>query len=137
MSITRQEAAMPRPSSALIKMDPFVLTRIDPGSAQVCVDMAGIALVDEARMSGDRGAAMEDLNLGGVFVNAERLAHEALGHRVPVGVHGDIAVQIDHAIEQLVDRWQCSGQALQVRLLASIPTIDVAGCIGGSTSRCV
>src|SRR5450631_2130673 len=60
--------------------------------------MAAIALVDEARMRGDRDAAMEDLNLGGIFVDAQRVAHEALRHRIPIRVDGNVAVQIDHAL---------------------------------------
>ena len=76
-----------------------------------------IALADQARVGGHRDAAVVDVDLGGILVDAHRLADQALGDRVAIGVDRDVAVQVDHALEHLVDRRQHRGQRLQVRLL--------------------
>ena len=91
--------------------------------------VAGIALADEPGMRGDLAAAPTDHDVGRILVDGDRLPDEALGHGVAVGIDRHIAVQIDDALQRLVDRRQCAGQRLQVRLL------DQISCVGGHAQR--
>ena len=56
----------------------------------------------------------------GSLVDGDRLADEALGDGVAVGVDRDIAVQIDDAFEQFVNRRQGIGQRHKVRPLDDV-----------------
>src|SRR5262245_56123450 len=78
---------------------------------------ARIALTDEPPMAGDLAAATVDDDLGGMLVHTHRLSDQSLWHRVAVRVDRDVAVQIDNALENLVDRRQHARQGLKMRLL--------------------
>src|SRR4051812_45380801 len=77
----------------------------------------GIALADQPAVNGDREILAADMDLGRRLVDGDRLADVALGNRVAIGVDRDIAVQIDDAFQQLVDRRQRIGQRHKVWLL--------------------
>ena len=74
--------------------------------------MAGIVwcpgrrLTDEPRVNSDLDTALGDPDLAGILVDRDRLADETLRDRVAHRVDADEAVQIDDALEHLVDRWQ-------------------------------
>ena len=67
--------------------------------------------------------------LGRRLGDGDRFADVTLGDRIAIGVDRDIAVQIDDAFEQLVDRRQYVGQRNEVRLL------DDVGGVGRHAQR--
>ena len=83
-------------------------------------DLAGIALVDDPAMGGDRGGLVANLDLGRRLGDGDRFADVTLGNGIAIGVDRDIAVQIDDAFEQLIDRRQYVGQRNEVRLLDDV-----------------
>src|SRR5262245_11867268 len=82
--------------------------------------VAGVASADEPRMPGDLDAAAIDQDLGQVLVDGDRLPDVLLRGRVTIGVDTDVAVEINHALQHLIDRWQDRGQRLKIRLLDEI-----------------
>ena len=83
-------------------------------------DGPGIALTDQPAVDGDRGVLAANMDLGRQLVDGNRLADVALGDGIAIGVDRDIAVQIDDALQQLVDRRQRVGQRHEVRLLDDV-----------------
>jgi hypothetical protein len=77
----------------------------------------GIARADQPPVHGDRDILAADTDLGGRLVDGDRLADEALGDGVAIGIDRNVAVQIDDAFKQFVNRRQSIGQRPQVRLL--------------------
>jgi hypothetical protein len=71
--------------------------------------MAGVALVDEPWVPGDLCAAPVDPDFCRVLVDRDRLPDEALRHRVPVGLDRDVTVEVDNALECLIDWRQHAG----------------------------
>jgi hypothetical protein len=69
----------------------------------------GIALADQSPVNGDCQVLAADMDLGRQFVDRDRLADVTFGDGITIGVDRDIAVQIDDAFEQLVDRGSASG----------------------------
>src|SRR5262249_53447157 len=81
---------------------------------------ACIALADEPPMAADLATSMIDDDLGGVLVHTHRLPDQPLRYRVAVGVDRNVAVEIDDALEDLVNWWQDARQGLKVWLLQHI-----------------
>ena len=80
----------------------------------------GIALADQAGVGGEVALAMMNAHFGGILVHRHRLADEALGHGVAIGVERGEAGHVDDAFEDLVDRWAVLGQRYEVRLLEHV-----------------
>src|SRR5262245_16851227 len=78
---------------------------------------ARVTLADEPRMAADLAAAVIDDDLGGMLVDTHRPSDQALRHRVAVRVNRDVAIEIDDALKDLIDRRQHARQRLKVRLL--------------------
>src|SRR5215831_16096834 len=78
---------------------------------------APVTLADDPRMTADLATALIDDDLGRMLVDTYRPPDEAIRHRVAVGVDRDVAIEIDHALEDVVHRRQHAGQGLKIRLL--------------------
>ena len=85
--------------------------------------VAGIALVDHPAVGGDRGGLVANLDLGRRLGDSDRFTDVPLGDRIAIRIDRDIAVQIDDAFEQVVDRRQYVGQRNEVRLLDDVGSV--------------
>src|ERR1700727_672319 len=74
----------------------------------------GIALADQPPVNGDGQVLATDMDLGRQFVDADRLADETFWDGITIGVDRNIAVRVNNAFQQLVDRRQRLGQRHKV-----------------------
>jgi hypothetical protein len=66
-------------------------------------------------MLGYREIAKEDADAIPMLVDFHGFSHKTLRHRVSVGVHRDISIEIDDPVKALVDGGKITGKLLQLK----------------------